>query len=98
MRFKYLLLPALSFFIFNAANAQGHLKSGIWRGALKNSAGNELPFNFEIKENAGKQQLIVMNGAERRKVTDIKFKGDSVLIHMPLFNSEFKLRSNRTGL
>src|ERR1700756_4037228 len=98
MRFKQLLFSAISFFLINQAIAQSHLKTGIWRGALKNSAGNELPFNFEIKENAGKQQLIVMNGAERRKVTDIKFKGDSVLIHMPLFNSEFKLRSNRTGL
>ncbi|MBS1533023.1 MAG: TlpA family protein disulfide reductase [Bacteroidetes bacterium] len=98
MRFKYLLLPVLSVFIFITTDAQGHLKTGIWRGALKNSAGNELPFNFEVKENAGGQQLIVMNGAERIKVTGIKFKGDSVLFRMPLFNSEFKLRSNGAGL
>ncbi|MGZ3767665.1 MAG: peroxiredoxin family protein, partial [Mucilaginibacter sp.] len=98
MRFKYFLLPALSLFILTPAIAQSHLKAGIWRGALKNSSGNELPFNFEVKENAGKQQLVIMNGAERLKVTDIKFKGDSVLIHMPLFNSEFKLKSEGTGL
>ncbi len=54
---------------------------------------NELPFNFEVKETASKQQLDIMNGAERIKVTDIKYKNDSVFIHMPLFNSEFKLRS-----
>src|ERR1700739_1424166 len=98
MRFKQLLLPAISLFLFNQAIAQSHMKTGIWRGALKNSAGNELPFNFEVKENAGKQQLIVMNGAERIKVTNIRFKGDSVLIRMPLFNSEFKLKSEATGL
>lgn len=33
-----------------------------------------------------------MNGDERFKVNDIKVKGDSLLIHMPLFDSEFKLR------
>ena len=98
MRFKQLLFSAISLLLFNQAIAQSHLKIGIWRGALKNSAGNELPFNFEVKENAGKQQLIVMNGAERIKVTNIRFKGDSVLIHMPLFNSEFKLKSEATGL
>jgi len=98
MRFKQLLISAISLVLFNQAIAQIQLKTGTWRGALKNSAGNELPFNFEVKENAGKQQLIVMNGAERIKVTNIKFKGDSVLIRMPLFNSEFKLKSTGAGL
>src|SRR5579863_932899 len=98
MRFKYFLLFALLSTLINRSSAQSQLKTGTWRGALKNSAGNELPFNFEVKENAGKQQLIVMNGAERIKVTNIKFKGDSVLIRMPLFNSEFKLKSTGAGL
>jgi len=98
MRFKQLLFPAISLLLFNTVVAQSHLKTGIWRGALKNSSGNELPFNFEVKENAGKQQLVIMNGAERLKVTDIKFKGDSVLVHMPLFNSEFKLKLIGSGL
>src|SRR6185437_126461 len=98
MRFRKLLFPAISFFLFSPAIAQSHLETGVWRGALKNSAGNELPFNFEVKENAGRQQLVIMNGAERIKVTDIKFKGDSVLVHMPLFNSEFKLKSTGSGL
>jgi len=98
MRFKYLLIAVLTLFIFTNTHAQSRLKTGIWRGALKDSLGYELPFNFEIKEIAGKQQLIVMNGAERRKVTDLKFRGDSVLIHMPLFNSEFKLKKEGKGL
>ncbi|HEX3383904.1 MAG TPA: TlpA family protein disulfide reductase, partial [Mucilaginibacter sp.] len=98
MRFKYLLLPALFVLTFITANAQSHLKTGIWRGALKDSLGHELPFNFEIKEVSGKQQLIIMNGAERIKVTDVKQRQDSVFIHMPLFNSEFKLKAEGTGL
>lgn len=98
MRLKYFsTLIALTFFI-HTAFAQSHLQTGIWRGALKDSLGYDLPFNFEIKDVSGRQQLIVMNGTERRKVTDIKFKGDSVLIHMPLFNSEFKLKRKGAGL
>lgn len=98
MRLKYLLLPVLALFVFTDTNAQSRLKTGTWRGALKDSLGYELPFNFEIKEISGKQQLIIMNGAERLRVTDIRWKQDSVLIHMPLFNSEFKLKTAGTGL
>ena len=44
MRFKYFLSSALLLFIINICSAQSQLKTGIWRGALKNSSGNELPF------------------------------------------------------
>jgi thiol-disulfide isomerase/thioredoxin len=72
--------------------AQTQLTTGMWRGVLKNSAGNKLPFNFVVTDTAGSWQIIVHNGAERLKVTDVKVIGDSVFIHMPLFDSEFKLR------
>ena len=92
MRYKNLLLASLIAFITHTSFAQSNLKSGIWRGALMSSSGNELPFNFEVTTNAGKQQLAIINGEERFKVTDIKQQGDSVFIKMPLFNSEFKLK------
>ncbi|WP_345954445.1 TlpA disulfide reductase family protein [Mucilaginibacter sp. PAMB04168] len=77
--------------------AQGKLKTGIWRGVLKPAAG-ELPFNFEVKDTAGRQQLTIINANERFKVTDIKFNADSVFINMPLFDSEFKLQQQGAGL
>jgi thiol-disulfide isomerase/thioredoxin len=40
----------------------------------------------------GKQQITIHNSTERFKVTDIMQQGDSIFIHMPLFNSEFKLK------
>src|SRR6195952_5999319 len=100
MRYKHLLSAALIALLINAAAAQSKLKAGIWRGTLKTSSGNELPFNFEVKDISGKQQLAIINGTERFKVTDVKQKGDSVFIHMPLFNSEFRLKltaGNLTG-
>lgn len=98
MRLKNLLFTFLVLLIVNTSFAQSKLKAGIWRGALKTSSGNELPFNFEVKENADKQELFIMNGTERIKVTDLKQKKDSLFIHMPLFNSEFKLKFKGTAL
>jgi len=98
MHYKNLLFTGFLALLINVSSAQNKLKTGIWRGALKTSSGNELPFNFEVKDIAGNTQLAIINGAERFKVTDIKQKGDSVFIHMPLFNSEFKLKYESPGL
>src|ERR1700744_4083941 len=86
------------FFLATTISAQIKLQTGIWRGVLTTSSGNELPFNFDVTDHAGRQELAIINGAERFKVTDIKSKGDSVFIHMPLFNSEFKLMATSKGL
>jgi peroxiredoxin len=72
--------------------AQNTLKPGIWRGVTKTDKGVEIPFNFEAITISGRTILSVMNGAERIKVTDIKYKGDSVFIRMPLFDSEFRVK------
>lgn len=92
MRSKNLLFTLLVLLIVNTSFAQNKLKAGIWRGVLTSPSGNNLPFNFDVADVNGKQQIAIHNGAERFKVTDIRQKGDSVFIHMPLFNSEFKLR------
>ena len=78
--------------------AQTKLKTGIWRGALKTKSGTEIPFNFDVTNTGSKQQLAIINSSERFKVTDVATKGDSVFIHMPLFNSEFKLKLNGENL
>lgn len=80
------------------ASAQGTLQTGIWRGVLKTSSGNVLPFNFRVKDTAGRQQLAIINGAERFRVTDITYAGDSVFIRMPLFDSQFRLKRIGGGL
>ena len=76
----------------NITSAQSKLATGIWRGALKTKSGNEIPFNFEVSNVGGKQELAVINSTEHFKVTDVRSQGDSVFIKMPLFDSEFKLK------
>jgi thiol-disulfide isomerase/thioredoxin len=89
---------AVLFFLATTTFAQTKLQTGIWRGVLTTSSGNELPFNFDVTGQGGRQELAIINGDERFKVTDIKTRGDSVFIHMPLFNSEFKLKHTAKGL
>lgn len=83
---------------FNAVYAQATLKAGIWRGATKTASGVEIPFNFDVTNTAGHTTLAIMNGAERIKVTGVTYKGDSVFIKMPLFDSEFRLKMEGNNL
>lgn len=98
MRIKHLLAIIPLICLVHISFAQSHLKAGIWRGELKTQSGNLLPFNFDVKDVTAKQELFIHNGAERFSVTDIKQKGDSIFIHMPLFNSEFKLKQDKDVL
>ncbi|MGZ3872317.1 MAG: peroxiredoxin family protein [Mucilaginibacter sp.] len=91
-KLRLILSALLIFFISGTASAQSKLTKGIWRGTLKTASGNELPFNFEVNEIAGRTQIAIINGAERYKVPDVKIAGDSVFIKMPLFDSEFRLK------
>jgi peroxiredoxin len=81
-----------------SSRAQNKLLSGTWRGTLTTSANHEIPFNFEVYDTAGRQQIAIINGSERLKVTDISTQGDSVFIQMPLFDSEFRLKAENGKL
>ncbi len=96
MKSKILLIAA--FIVIGLPSIAQKLKTGTWRGTLKNSAGLELPFNFEIKDTAGRQQMTIINGKERFKVNEVSTRGDSVFIKMPLFDSEFKLKQEGNNL
>ena len=63
-------------------------KAGTWRATLKTAVGAEIPFNFEVVDSADQKLIYIINGAERFKVNEITLTDDSVLIQMPLFDSE----------
>jgi len=88
--FKSGITLVVSLLLFNfSATAQGSLKQGIWRGVLKLNDTTELPFNFVVNSVSGKISLELINGDERIKADEIQLKKDSVLIKMPVFDSEF---------
>jgi thiol-disulfide isomerase/thioredoxin len=82
--------------LFTAVHAQT-LKTGVWRGALQRTDGNEIAFNFEVKRLQGKSVFVIHNAAERLEVKDISFVGDSCFINMPFFESQFRLKVVNTG-
>jgi peroxiredoxin len=99
MKNRLLLATAAILFTYQSVSAQVQLKAGTWRGITKTASGVEIPFNFKTATVAGKTQLTIINGDERIKVTDITYKkGDSVIIRMPLFDSEFRLKQKNGAL
>ncbi len=78
--------------------SQTKLNTGIWRGVFKLNDSTELPFNFEVKNNAGNYVMEIINQQERINVAELTFKDDSLFIKMPVFNSEFYLKNGSSSL
>lgn len=81
---KYLLIVLL----FSSQFTKGQILSGMWRGEIELNDSTVLPFNFQ----AFSRNLDIMNGEERIHVKDITVVNDSVLIQLPVFNSEFRCK------
>lgn len=63
---------------------------GSWRMELELGEGTVLPFLFDLSKDSLGYSILVLNGDERITVRDIVRRGDTLLIRMPLFDSEFK--------
>ncbi len=66
-----------------------------WLGSIHRADGHNIVFNFEWKKEKGKTVWYIRNAAERIKVKNIALKADSIIVQMPVFESQFRLR--RTG-
>ncbi len=85
-----IIITTISFLFFGCKNSKTALKDGVWRGALTTEAGVIIPFNFELKTIGDKRSIEIINADERFKVDEITLKDDSVIIKMPIFDSEFR--------
>jgi thiol-disulfide isomerase/thioredoxin len=65
-------------------------KDGWWRAELERKDGNNIAFNFEVKDSAGRKILYVRNAGDRLRVDSVSVVGDSVLIRMPFFESQLR--------
>lgn len=74
------------------ATAQTKLATGWWRAQLLRADGNHIVFNFELKYEKGKPVWYIRNVTENIPVTDIQWKKDSLIVHMPVFESAFYLK------
>lgn len=73
------------------------LTPGPWRGVLA-TQGQEIPFLFEVKTEAGKPVVYLINkglkGEERLRCEDIKSAGDSTTIRMHAFDAALVVRAD----
>ena len=75
------LLPA------SFVNAQ----PGWWQSALKREDGKKIVFRFEWRTEKGKPAWYIHNASETIRVADITMTGDSMIVQMPVFESQFRL-------
>ncbi len=64
---------------------------GFWLGIL-HVPGTDIPFQFEFSIHAGQPLMILKNGDEKIICDEISLHGDSLLIRLPLYDSEFRCK------
>jgi thiol-disulfide isomerase/thioredoxin len=77
--------------------ASAQLYHGWWQGNLVRPDGQNIVFNFLVRDSLGKTILYVRNAGERLLVDDIRITGDSVHIHMPFFEAGFRAKIQPDG-
>ena len=68
------------------------IANGVWRGVLQRNDGVGIVFNFKVTDTAGRKLVYIMNAGNRLAVDNMDQKGDSVIIRLPFFDSEFRVR------
>ncbi len=94
------LLGFLLVMIAITTTAQTQLQQGFWRASLTRKDSNIIVFNFQLQYINNQPVLYIINAAERIKVANIIVtKDDSVIIQMPVFESQFRAKLvNKTKL
>lgn len=80
---------------FTSLLAAGQQK---WLGKLLRNDSIEIPIRFESLKEEGKQVWSITNGKEKIKVDNINITGDSLLVQMPVFESQFRVKVDRSIL
>lgn len=89
--YQYILPLLLIFSLFSSCKQkQTELKAGNWRAIVKTKSDVEIPFNFLVKDSAGRKIIYLENAKEKLRVNEITTKEDSVFIKLPLFDSEIR--------
>jgi thiol-disulfide isomerase/thioredoxin len=76
------------------ATAQIHINEGLWRGLLTLDVKKqvELPFIFNVYYADGEPSFTIFNADERIVVDEAEMKDDSLILKMPVFDSEFRCK------
>ncbi|MFD2202306.1 TlpA disulfide reductase family protein [Shivajiella indica] len=93
-----LLIPILCFFIFISCNDKKNeiLLEGDWHAELNIEPGI-VPFSFGLKKNGEKWGSEIYNADEVLSYDEVDQFGDSLIIHMGIFDSDIKAAVQKDG-
>jgi len=94
---KEFIFFTLAIFLLSCFLKPVELKNGMWRASIERTDGNEIIFNFQSKDSAGKKIIYIINGEEHLLVDSVEIRSDSVFIELPFFESGFKARITVDG-
>lgn len=64
---------------------------------IQREDGYSIVFNMEEQRTDTSRIWVIRNGEERIEVSDIEERGDSLVVHLPFFEAEFRLKTTSTG-
>ena len=91
MRFLYLMLALFSYTVVTA-------QQGNWVASLARPDGNNIVFTFNWKTENSRPVWYIKNAAEKIRVDNITEAGDSFIVQMPVFESQFRFTVNNNTL
>lgn len=68
-----------------------------YRAEIKRMDGNSIVFNIQEVFSGGKMQWIITNHTEKIVITDIRKNADSLLLNLPFFEAQFRLKKVAAG-
>jgi thiol-disulfide isomerase/thioredoxin len=87
---RYIFSGVMLLMAMAGCTSQPGFRDGQWRAFLERKDGNNVVFNFEVKDSVGRKVLYMRNAGERLLVDSVRVDGDSVLIRMPFFESQLR--------
>ena len=91
MRLLFLLFALFTLTISKA-------QQGNWSAILHREDGNDIPFTFDWKTENGKPVWYIKNALEKIRVDNITVAGDSFIVQMPVFESQFRFVLNNNNI
>ncbi len=90
IKFLFLAVTILSISC-NIKPKINHLKTGIWQGEITMQQ-KKLPFNFEVSKDGNAYKIILINGKEKLKMTNVKVVNDSLFFTFHIFDIAIKAK------
>lgn len=91
-RYIGLLLVMMGMFVWGRGQ-----ETGAWKGSLLREDGKTIDFHFDLRNENGKTVLYIINAGERLRVDKLVHSKDSLVIEMPVFESQFRVRKLSAG-